>query len=154
MIEESNWIIDFRCANRVHPNCSKYAGLNIGINSMDVQLKIQLHLLKNGYIRILTLFATFGSVILTQNFLQKRIVRKQQFNWIEKQVFRGKRNVMTHYLQGYLALFQYSELHTMMIGSKMFQDEFMRINNILSGIRNKDICPEVNLYKTMYECWF
>ena len=25
---------------------------------------------------------------------------------------------MTHYLQGYLALFQYSELHTMMIGSK------------------------------------
>ena len=37
----------------------------------------------------------------------------------------------------------------MMIGSKMFQDEFMKINNILSGIRNKDICPEVNLYKTL-----
>ena len=71
---------------------------------------------------------------------------------IQKQVFRGKRNVMTHYLQGYLVLFQYSELHTMMIGSKMFQDEFMKINNILSGIRNKDICPEVNLYKTLYEC--
>lgn len=69
-----------------------------------------------------------------------------------KTFFRGKRNVMTHYLQGYLALFQYSELHTMMIGSKMFQDEFMKINNILSGIRNKDICPEVNLYKTLYEC--
>ena len=69
-----------------------------------------------------------------------------------KAFFRGKRNVMTHYLQGYLALFQYSELHTMMIGSKMFQDEFMKINNILSGIRNKDICPEVNLYKTLYEC--
>ena len=31
-------------------------------------------------------------------------------------------------------------------------DEFMKINNILSGIRNKDICPEVNLYKTLYEC--
>ena len=45
-----------------------------------------------------------------------------------------------------------SELHTMMIGSKMFQDEFMKINNILSGIRNKDICPEINLYKTLYEC--
>lgn len=29
----------------------------------------------------------------------------------------------------------------------MFQDEFMKINNILSGIRNKDICPEINLYK-------
>lgn len=69
-----------------------------------------------------------------------------------KAFFRGKRNVMTHYLQGYLALFQYSELHTMMIGSKMFQDEFMKINNILSGVRNKDICPEVNLYKTLYEC--
>ena len=69
-----------------------------------------------------------------------------------KAFFRGKRNVMTHYLQGYLALFQYSELHTMMIGSKMFQDEFMKINNILSGIRNKDICPEINLYKTLYEC--
>lgn len=69
-----------------------------------------------------------------------------------KAFFRGERNVMTHYLQGYLALFQYSELHTMMIGSKMFQDEFMKINNILSGVRNKDICPEVNLYKTLYEC--
>lgn len=69
-----------------------------------------------------------------------------------KAFFRGKRNVMTHYLQGYLALFQYSELHTMMIGSKMFQDEFMKINNILSGVRNKDICPEINLYKTLYEC--
>jgi hypothetical protein len=32
------------------------------------------------------------------------------------------------------------------------QDEFMKINNILSGIRNKDICPEINLYKTLYEC--
>ncbi|MDY3661252.1 MAG: hypothetical protein SO042_09940 [Bulleidia sp.] len=40
---------------------------------------------------------------------------------------------------------------TMMIGSKMFQDEFLKISNILSGIRNKDICPEVNLYKTLYE---
>ena len=69
-----------------------------------------------------------------------------------KAFFRGKRNVMTHDLQGYLALFQYSELHTMMIGSKMFQDEFMKINNILSGVRNKDICPEVNLYKMLYEC--
>ena len=34
----------------------------------------------------------------------------------------------------------------------LFQDEFMKINNILSGVRNKDICPEVNLYKTLYEC--
>ncbi len=58
-----------------------------------------------------------------------------------KAFFRGKRNVMTHYLQGYLALFQYSALHTMMIGSKMFQDEFMKINNILSGIRNKRYMP-------------
>ena len=32
-----------------------------------------------------------------------------------KTFFRGKRNVMTHYLQGYFALFQYSDLHTMMI---------------------------------------
>ncbi len=33
--------------------------------------------------------------------------------------FRGKKKCnVTHYLQGYLALFQYSELHTMMIGSK------------------------------------
>lgn len=47
---------------------------------------------------------------------------------------------MTHYLQGYLVLFQCSELHTMMIESKMFQDEFMKINNILSGIRNNDTC--------------
>ena len=53
---------------------------------------------------------------------------------------------MTHYLQGYLVLFQYSELHTMMIGSKMFQDEFMKINNILSGIRNKDIYVQKSIY--------
>lgn len=71
-----------------------------------------------------------------------------------KAFFRGKRNVMSHYLQGYLALFQYRELHTMMIGTPLFQEEFMKINNILSGIRNKDICPGVNLYKTLYniEC--
>lgn len=69
-----------------------------------------------------------------------------------KAFFRGKRNVMTHYLQGYLALFQYSELHTMMIGRKMFQDEFMKIINILSSIRNKDIRLDVNLYKTLYVC--
>ena len=59
---------------------------------------------------------------------------------------------MRHYLQGYLALFQYTEPHTMMIESKMFQNEFIKINNILSDIRNKDICPGVNLYKTLYEC--
>ena len=40
----------------------------------------------------------------------------------------------------------------MMIGSKKFQDEFMKINNILSVILNKDKCPEINLYKTLYEC--
>lgn len=44
-----------------------------------------------------------------------------------KAFFRDKRNVMIHYLQRYLALFQYSELHTMMIGRKRFQDEFMKI---------------------------
>ncbi len=39
-----------------------------------------------------------------------------------KAFFRGKkRNVMTHYLQGYLALFQYSELHTMMIEARCFK---------------------------------
>ena len=41
-----------------------------------------------------------------------------------------------------------------MIGSKMFQDEFMKINNILSGIRNKYICSEVKLYKMLCECQY
>lgn len=53
---------------------------------------------------------------------------------------------MAYYLQVYLALFQYNELHTMIFGNKKFQNKFMKINNILSGVRYKYISSEVNLY--------
>lgn len=59
---------------------------------------------------------------------------------------RDKRNVMAYYLQVYLALFRYNELHTMIFGNKKFQNKFMKINNILSGVRYKYISSEVNLY--------
>lgn len=68
-----------------------------------------------------------------------------------KAFFRGKRNVMTHYLQGYLALFQYIDLHPIVIGTQRFNQDFFLINRIYSGIRKKDICPGVNLYKTFYK---
>lgn len=71
-----------------------------------------------------------GCALETVNHLHDRI----------KAFFRSKRNIMAHYLQGCLALFQCSELHIMMIECKRFQDEFMKINNILSGIRNNDTC--------------
>ena len=53
---------------------------------------------------------------------------------------------MAYYLQVYLALFRYNELHTMIFGKKKFQNKFMKINNILSGVRYKYISSEVNLY--------
>ena len=53
---------------------------------------------------------------------------------------------MAYYLQVYLALFRYNELHTMIFGNKKFQTKFMNINNILSGVRYKYISSEVNLY--------
>lgn len=62
---------------------------------------------------------------------------------------RDKRNVMAYYLQVYLALFRYNELHTMIFGNKKFQNKFMKINNILSGVRYKYISSEVNLYKNV-----
>lgn len=61
---------------------------------------------------------------------------------------------MTYYLQVYQHYFNIVS-YIMMIGSKMFQDEFMKINNnILSGIRNKYICSEVKLYKMLCECQY
>lgn len=68
-----------------------------------------------------------------------------------KEFFRGKRNVVTHYLQGYLSLFQYIQHHVMMIGTKHFQKEYYNLNKIYSGLRIKDICSGVNLYKTFYK---
>ena len=60
---------------------------------------------------------------------------------------------MTYYLQVYQHYFNIVS-YIMMIGSKMFQDEFMKINNILSGIRNNYICSEVKLYKMLCECQY
>lgn len=68
-----------------------------------------------------------------------------------KTFIRGKRNFMTHYLQGYLALFQYKLYHTIMIGTKKFEESFRMLNSIFSGIRNKDICSGENLYVTFYK---
>ncbi len=56
---------------------------------------------------------------------------------------------MAYYLQVYLALFRYNELHTMLFGNKKFRNKFMKINNILSGVRYKYISSEVNLYKNV-----
>ena len=61
---------------------------------------------------------------------------------------------MAYYLQVYLALFRYNELHTMTFGNKKFQNKFMKINNILGSIQNKNICSEVNLCKMLCKCQF
>lgn len=67
-----------------------------------------------------------------------------------KTFFRGKRNVKTHYLQGYLALFQYRKNHPMYLERRIGQTLFYRLNCIKTALRNKDICFDVNIYRTFY----
>lgn len=63
----------------------------------------------------------------------------------------GKRNFMAHYLQGYLALFQYMINHTILIGTPCFDFEFASLCKIISGVRNKNICSGKNMYQVFYK---
>ncbi|MEO2189635.1 IS1595 family transposase [[Clostridium] innocuum] len=68
-----------------------------------------------------------------------------------KALFRGKRNVKTHYQQGYLALFQYRRKNPMYMSDKVVRSIFSRLNCIETALRNKDICSGVNVYRTFYD---
>lgn len=68
-----------------------------------------------------------------------------------KTFFRGKRNVMTHYLLGYLALFQYRKKYNQFALESVLDESFFRLNCIKTALRNRDICPELNLYRTFYQ---
>lgn len=68
-----------------------------------------------------------------------------------KSFIHGKRNFMAHYLQGYLALFQYKKQHNIMIGTKRFELKFVSLCKTFSGIRNKDICAGRNMYQIFYK---
>lgn len=67
-----------------------------------------------------------------------------------KTFLRGKRNVATHYLQGYLALFQYRRKHPMYLSEKVGRSLFYHLNCIKTALRNKDICSGTNIYRTFY----
>ena len=67
-----------------------------------------------------------------------------------KTFFRGKRNVATHYLQGYLALFQYKRKHPLYLDNHICRSLFYQLNCIKTALRNKDICNGVNIYRTFY----
>ena len=68
-----------------------------------------------------------------------------------KTFFRGKRNVATHYLQGYLALFQYKRKHPLYLEHHICRNLFYQLNCIKTALRNKDICSGVNIYRTFYK---
>lgn len=67
-----------------------------------------------------------------------------------KTFFRGKRNVATHYLQGYLALFQYRRKHHTYLNNEIGRSLFCELNCIKTALRNKDICSHINIYRTFY----
>lgn len=67
-----------------------------------------------------------------------------------KTFFRGKRNVATHYLQGYLALFQYKRKHPLHLDNNICRNIFYRLNCIKTALRNRNICSGVNVYRTFY----
>lgn len=68
-----------------------------------------------------------------------------------KAFFRSKRNVMTHYLLGYLALFQYRKKEPLYLLSHILESLFYRLNCIKTALRNKDIRRGVNIYRTYYQ---
>lgn len=68
-----------------------------------------------------------------------------------KTFFRGKRNVMTHYLLGYLALFQFRKKEPLFLLDSVLKTLFYRLNCIKTALRNKDICSGVNIYRTYYK---
>lgn len=68
-----------------------------------------------------------------------------------KTFFRGKRGVATHYLQGYLALFQYRRKNPLYLNVEICRSLFYRLNCIKTTLRNKDICVGVNIYRTFYK---
>lgn len=67
-----------------------------------------------------------------------------------KTFFYGKRGVFTHYLQGYLALFQFTLNHAKYYLDKNFQELFIKVNTIISGIRNSDINARTFIYHRLY----
>ena len=65
---------------------------------------------------------------------------------------------MAYYLQVYLALFRYNELHTMIFGNKKFQNKFMKINiefpRKLLEVYNdacKPLCKKLKLPQTAFD---
>lgn len=67
-----------------------------------------------------------------------------------KTFFKGKRGVASHYLQGYLALFQYRRKFPLYMNVEVCRSIFCRLNCIKTALRNKDICSGINIYKTFY----
>lgn len=67
-----------------------------------------------------------------------------------KALFRRKRNVMTHYLMGYLALFQMRKKEPMYLQEQVLNSLLYRLNCIKTTLRNRDICSGVNIYRTFY----
>lgn len=67
-----------------------------------------------------------------------------------KSFFHGKRGVFTHYLQGYLALFQFTYKHSKYYLDCNLQELFIEVNTVISGLRVKDINAESNIYHILY----
>ena len=67
-----------------------------------------------------------------------------------KTFFCWKRNVATHYLQGYLALFQYRRKHPLFLLEAVLKQSFYRLYCIETALRNRDISSGVNIYRTFY----
>lgn len=67
-----------------------------------------------------------------------------------KTFLRGKRNVASHYLQGYLALFQYRKKHPLYLKEQILRQSFYQLNCIKTALRNRDICSGINIYRTFY----
>lgn len=68
-----------------------------------------------------------------------------------KAFFRSKRNVMTHYLLGYLALFQFRKKEPLYLLDEVLKPLLYRLNCIKTTLRIKDICRGVNIYRTFYK---
>lgn len=65
-----------------------------------------------------------GYILKRINYLHEKI----------KTFLRGKRNVATHYLQGYLALFQYRRKHPMYLSEKVGRSLFYHLNCIKTAL--------------------
>lgn len=67
-----------------------------------------------------------------------------------KTFFRSKRNVMTHYLLGYLALFKFKKKEPLYLLDEVLKSLLYCLNCIKTTLRNRDVCQGVNIYRTFY----